>query len=271
MVKGILNDVLTRKRSLDYTKKTKKSPFPVVWVQTFGPATPKISELVTKANKALKLSPCWKDEDRPLGVVSRRGKNLGDLLLNRKKFSLEPEKQHMGTMRCTPKVSLPKPGRKCEGCELMSESNSIKSNVSGQTYLVDGGDCKTKRVIYAAECCKCNMQYVGQTVTPLRTRISGHRSWMKKKKDDKGKDPDALIRKDEGALAEHLKVAHKFTTAEDFNKAYKFSILKSNPNNFDKSEQKWISKLVTMHPFGLNLDKPCGVSSSLLEMTARQK
>ena len=44
-----------------------ESLFPVVWVQTFSPATPEILELVrmvTQADKTLKLSLCWKDAEQ---------------------------------------------------------------------------------------------------------------------------------------------------------------------------------------------------------------
>jgi len=48
-----MEDVAYRKRTLDYRKKDAGAPFPVVWVQTFGPATPEISELIKKANVTL--------------------------------------------------------------------------------------------------------------------------------------------------------------------------------------------------------------------------
>ena len=41
-----------------------EAPFPVVSVQTFGPATPEFSKLIKKANDTLKLSVCWKDVQR---------------------------------------------------------------------------------------------------------------------------------------------------------------------------------------------------------------
>ena len=210
MVKGVLADVLQRERSLVYKKKPDKAPFPVVWVQTFGPATPLIKDLVKKANVALKQSPCWKDVDRPLGVVSKRGKNLGDLVLKRKIFSTEvteessEESQDKGTVRCTPLLAPSKRGRKCETCPLMSGSNTITSSVDKQVYNTPDGNCKSKGVIYAAECRKCAKQYVGQTITPLSVRISGHRVWMGKKKEEK-EEPGRFERKDEGALADHLK------------------------------------------------------------------
>ena len=272
MVRGVLKDVINRKRTLHYTKKSKEAPFPVVWVQTFGPATPKIQELINKANMTLKLSPYWRNVERPLGIVSRRGKNLGDLLLNRKKFSLENEEDIQGTVRCTPADQPSKRGRPCQGCQLMSGSATIKSKVTGKVYVVDGGNCKTKRIVYCMECILCELQYVGQTVNDPRTRCGGHRGWMKnsKKTEDNEDEPERFRRKDEGALAEHLKAVHGLTTVDDFNRSYKFNIIVSNPNDIEKVEQKWIDIMVTMHPFGLNLDKPFGVCATTLEMLDKQ-
>ena len=44
----------------------------------------------------------------------------------------------------------------------------------------------------------------------------------------------------------------------------------SNPNDIDKVGQKWIDIMVTMQPFGLNLDKPFGVYATTLEMLDKQ-
>ena len=209
-------DVINRKRTLHYTKKS-EAPFPVVWVQTLGPATPKIQELIKKANMTLKLSPHWRNVERPLGIVSRRGKNLGDLLFKRKKFSLNYEKniKYKGTVRCTPEDQPSKQGRPCQGCQLMSGSVTIKSKVTGKVYVVDGGNCKTTRIVYCMECILCELQYVGQTVNDPRTRCGGHRGWMKKSKktEDNEEEPERFKRKDEGALAlaEQLKAVHGLT------------------------------------------------------------
>ena len=181
-----------------------------------------------------------------MGTVSRRGKNLGDLILNRKKFSLDPDTPNLGTIRCTPENGPRKRGQPCKSCKHMSGSPTITSKVDKRTHKVPGGDCSTKGVIYAAECL-CKFQYVGQAVTPLRTRINGHRAWMLKKKKDEEGDSDNFRRKDEGALAEHLKKDHKLLTPDDFDRSYKFHILVTNPNNFDKSEQFWVDRLITLH------------------------
>ena len=92
----------------------------------------------------------------------------------------------------------------------------------------------------------------------------------RKKKEEDEDEPEKFRRKDEGAVAEHLKVVHGLATVEDFNRSYKFTILKSNVSNLDSVEQSWINIMGTMHPFGLNLDKPCGVSAYLMELMERQ-
>ena len=132
MVKGIMDDVIKRARSLEYKDKPKEAPFPVAWVQTYGPASCEIQTLVKEANIVLKQSPNWNDEDKVIGLVNRRGKNIGDLVLQRKRFALMPEDGSTGTTKCTPD---PKPGEKrskrgrpCESCKLMSQKNSIRLN-----------------------------------------------------------------------------------------------------------------------------------------------
>ena len=62
----------------------------------------------------------------------------------------------------------------------------------------------------------------------------------RKKKEEDEDEPERFRRKDEGALAEHLKVVHSLTTVEDFDRSYKFTILKFDVSNLDLAEQKWI-------------------------------
>ena len=76
---------------------------------------------------------------------------------------------------------------------------------------------------------------------------------------------------DVAALADHLRQEHELMLTDDFNKNYAFTILKLDPSNLDKCEQEWVSRLVTMKPFGLNIEKPCGVSDSVLTMAKMEK
>ena len=75
---------------------------------------------------------------------------------------------------------------------------------------------------------------------------------------------------DEAALANHLKEEHNMTTVQLFNLSYSFTILQIEPGDLDKCEQKWVSQLVTMQPFGLNIEKPRGVADSIMTMSQKQ-
>lgn len=270
MVDGIINDVLRRPRNLYYTKRDTRPPAPILWVQTFSPETSKIKKLVRDTNKAIHKSTAWKDVRKAICVVSRRGKNLGDLILQRKKFALESHSGHSGTSRCTP---IPRPGAKrsrgrpCEACPLMSNNILNTSSVTNKSFVAPHGNCKSKNLIYVARCKICIKQYVGRTTNKLQKRISGHRSFINKV----GFSHDEVDDSDDAALVTHLHEDHNFVTitAETFNTNYEFSILETNPNDLFSAERTWISRLVTMRPFGLNIEKPGGIADTMLTMARR--
>ena len=271
MVSGIIDDVVTRKRSLDYIEKSDEPPFPIVWVQTYGPATSHIKELISDANVAAKLSPVWKDVSKPIGVVNRRSKNLGDILLQRKKFALQDVASPTGTTRCTPTSTQGDKnpvGRPCQACDLMSNNKYVTSTTTGETYKLPNGTCKSKGLIYLAQCVICQLQYTGKTSNKLQTRISGHRTHVGRLKTIP-EDKEGEEESDEMVLAEHLFNVHGLNTVRAFNESYKFSILQLNPKNLERCEQMWANKLLTIQPFGLNKEKPCGVAESLLDMSQR--
>jgi len=270
MVEDIIADVLPRRRNLDYNKKSDMPPYPVMWIQTFSSESDTIKQLINKANNVIKQSPVWKDEKtNVLGLVHRRAPNLGDTVLQRKRLSLGVDTEGLGTVRCTP-VPAPgikrRKGRPCEACPLMSHNTMVKSTVSGRSFKAPPGTCKSHNLIYCAECVLCQKQYVGKTVNKLQKRISGHRSFVNKLDDLEGLDES-----DDAALAHHLKQDHNFDTISIrlFNVSYKFTILENNPHSLDKSEQRWVNRLVSMRPFGLNVEKPGGVTESYQSMTRK--
>ena len=110
----------------------------------------------------------------------------------------------------------------------------------------------------------CKKQYTGKTDNRLQKRISGHRSHVKKPPDPK----DRIIDSDEAVLALHMH-EHNFKSVELFNVNYSFTILEFDPPDLDKAEQKWASRLVTMEPFGLNIQKPCGVADKMITMSKK--
>ena len=258
-----------RPRVLEYKTRDKGAPFPVVWVQTYGPATNNIISVVKVANSTIGNSETWKDVQKPIGVVNRRGRNIGEMVLKRKRFALEDSSSETeGTVRCTA-VVLPgqrntKRGRPCESCNLMSGNNSITSTVTSKTYQTPKGCCKSKCLIYCAQCVLCKKQYTGKTDVHLGKRICTHRTHVNNLKTPGDEETD------ESALADHLRADHNLFSVEDFSSHYLFTILEVEPANLDTCEQKWTNRLVTMRPFGLNIEKPGGVADTITTMSQKQ-
>ena len=240
LVDGVIKDVSERKRNLNYNTKDKTPPNKVLWVQTFGPATEAITEAVREANTVLPRSPAWEGNNNVIGVVNRRPRNLGDLILKRKRNALDTTSSPPGTARCTP-FSAPevkrKVGRPCASCNLMSECNSITSSDTGKIYSTPSADCKTKNTIYCATCLHCLKQYVGKSTNKLQKRISGHRSHM----NDLVFDSE----NDDASLAEHLKLSHSVMDPELFNHSFSFTVLQVSPLDLDACEQRWVHRLNT--------------------------
>ena len=237
-------------------------PFPVTWVQTFEPATPKINEIISKINNLGVNSSIWKGETKVVGISKPTRKNLGDLLLKKKQIALAtPDSENKGASRCTPAVIAGTKrlrGRPCQACDMMSEKAFIRSHVNSKTFRAPEGTCKWRCLIYCAECRKCSKQCVGQTTRELRQRISGHRSHV-------GRPPDDT-NSDDSSLAEHLKSCHGEITTTAFNRTYMFTILEIEPGNLNTAEQKWVSQLPSLSQMGLNQEKPLGVVNSFLSL-----
>ncbi len=248
-------------------EKDNKPPFNVTWIATFSPATPLIQKTIQKANDALKLSDTWKGVERPIGMVHKRAVNLGNRLFRRRKLALSAHdtvgaEGGVGTVRCT-EVDVKKRGRKCKGCNMMSNKSAVKSSSNNKHFQTPSAKCTTKMVVYLADCKICSKQYVGRTVQQLRDRISGHRSWMNKSKREK--DDSTFTDEDEAALADHMRTVHGLSTADEFDNNYVFTVLQiCEPNTIVDLEYHWIAELKTLIPFGLNIAKPFGIAESLI-------
>ena len=143
-----------------------------------------------------------------------------------------------GTQRCTSiDPANGKRGRPCSSCKLMSQKNNITSKLSKRNFRTPHGTCKTKNVIYCANCTICDLKYVGQTTQELRGRIGAHRYHV-------GRPPQVdKLERDDSALAEHMKNMHGKPSINDFNNYYKFTIIEIEPKSLNKSEKFWVSRL----------------------------
>lgn len=131
--------------------------------------------------------------------------------------------------------------RSCGSCKLC-QNISTASQITNITKNItidkkDGGDCLTKGVIYAALCKKHNLICVGQTGKRLCDRFSKHRY-------------DIKNRPDNSELAEHF---HKNHSDGDMEVLILQSGLEKSKAQREYFEDKWICRLQTLQPTGINI------------------
>ena len=168
----------------------------------------------------------------PPFVSFRKNRNFKQILC-----SHPTQEQNRVSQRCTPE-GIRKKGAKCKLCPNMSQTDKIKNNKSGITKLGHGGDCHSTNLVYAAECTKCQLIYIGCTTNQLNTRFNGHRHDAKHK-------PEAT------------ELAHHFFNSSDCNiEDVKVTILEKIDNatlaQLERREDYWIATLQTQRPYGLN-------------------
>ena len=127
-------------------------------------------------------------------------------------------------------------------CTSLLTSAVVKNNKkpNASSKIQDYGNCKSKNLIYAVKCKKCDMLYVGQTGEPLQTRMSKHRY-------------DCRKRPGNCALAQH------FYNGHDPDKDMAIYILQtgltSSESEREFHEDRWICRLQTMEPTGINKER----------------
>ena len=116
--------------------------------------------------------------------------------------------------------------------------NEITNARTGKTCHIDGGSCNSKNVIYAAECTKHKLIYVGYTPTTLSQRFNKHRS-------DAKNDPDAT------ELGKHFHESDSCSFEKDL-KVHILQRLEGDRDKLEHFENLWISRLDCNEPNGLN-------------------
>ena len=130
----------------------------------------------------------------------------------------------------------------CKCCVMWSTNlSTIHAPYNGKKVLSEisrDATCKSKNVVYALSCPRCDMVYVGETKQTLASRVSAHRRNIEGRKEDT-----------------HL--VNHFTSAHGQIVMPNVRIIETLPENgTDKlrkeAETKWILTLNTAHPWGLN-------------------
>ena len=121
----------------------------------------------------------------------------------------------------------------------MATSTSLTNEKEDVSVKTAGGNTSDRNVIYAAKCKKCQLIYVGYTTQPLNERFNIHRS-------------DVTNHPDRSELPGHF----HYTDGCDFERDLEVHVLQkmtcSSRAIMEAAEDKWILRLKTLSPSGLN-------------------
>ena len=94
----------------------------------------------------------------------------------------------------------------------------------------------------------------------MRQRVNEHRAMFYKLLNDPQADLLNPNDHDGYSLGRHLIDDHCCIDRDDFNNSYQiFILLNSSPRTLDINEHKWIQRLKTIKPFGINSVDPFGI------------
>ena len=152
----------------------------------------------------------------------------------------------------------------CRYCPRLNKSGYIRSTTTGRQHrCMSNITCCSSNLIYVITCVRCKIQYVGQTLTPIKQRFGQHFS------DITGKTP-------------HLKPVSNHFTSHGHNGYTDMTItvleyIRQHPQSLasikvrHRRETDWIHTLRTLHPRGLNKEDPKPYTSHHYKRTLSKK
>ena len=189
------------------------------------------------------------------GYVKRTGSSL------RRKF-VKAKELAMGNKGNTKPCNRPR----CKCCEMICDHEELK--VNNHRVRPASGSCTSYNIIYMFICSLCTKPYVGRTVNQLNIRTNQHRSaFYKVLEQSKSSSQQSLTKfdcKDDDddiySLGVHLVNVHGVTEKSDFNDTYRVLILENcSPKSMEVLEHKWIHKLKSLRPQGINRSNPFSI------------
>ena len=126
----------------------------------------------------------------------------------------------------------------------MSNTNSITNKISKKFCYISGGKCSTTDTIYAAECTRHDLIYVGQSSQNLNCRFNCHRS-------------DARVQPKACELSQHFDNSKSCNTEKNL----KVHILQDNVSGSWKKREFYEDRRTAR----INSKVPNGMNSNLKE------
>ena len=170
----------------------------------------------------------------------RRNKNLSDQLV---RASTKTDSNHT-TFISTHPCKRP---NGCRYCPKINISGHIVSKTTGRNYTTMANiNCQSSNIIYLITCSTCGIQYVGQTKNRLLTRFQGHYYDIQNHNDTTVSRHFNRCPSSQPAGFSGLEISI-------------LSFIKSPSDSRaghlerDREEKRWIHRLATVVPKGLNL------------------
>ena len=233
------NDLLNKKTLKQPTNP--KPPQKFYCVTTYNPANPPIKEVI-KSNWDIlgksKTSRPLLESETVFGL--RRNKNLSYQLV-RASTSTEQTGEKLVAVRPCKQPTM------CRYCPKQNSSGSFicKTNSQRPTSMINT-NCQSTNCIYLITCCNCGIQYVGKTKNKILTRFNSHHY-------DISHNSDTTV-------ARHFNKCPRHAPAKfDGLSISILSFIRAPPDTKfgqaerDKEEKRWIHRLSSVVPRGLNL------------------
>ena len=251
MVKEITTKVLNSERDISVKNiKEPESDGKIRVISTFD-ADKSIMEAVKKSEENLKLTQSFRNQNGPLfKFVKTVGPNIKSQVNSLKKQALC--KNQNGAVKCN--------GKNCKTCKMLLTTKF--EEVNGRTVGLASGSCKTCNICYLAKCQICTKCYTGRTIQAMHLRVNGHREIFKEILDRARKNTLQELDSDNDlyTLGLHLYFEHGITEDNGFDRFVKFGLLEEvNPVDIEVKEYKWMHKLNTFQPVGINVEYPFGI------------
>ena len=222
MVKKIPRNDLLKERE----RTSEKDPHSI-FVITWHPKLKQLPSILNENFKILNNDPKLQSifNEKPT-VAFRRKKNLSNFLCR-------------NDIRTKSEEKLMKQNCKCQLCKIMSNKTTVINKKNGAMVSIKpGGNCKSTGVVYAINCKKCDLIYVGHTGNTMSDRYAKHKS-------------DIKHRPTNNDLAKHCHQNH------DLEKDLEVSIIEHGIKDLGQRrrvEDKYICKLQTFGKTGINTE-----------------
>ena len=246
MVEEITNKVMNSERNIGVKEAKVKDLSEKIIVVSTCKADEHIVRAVSQSEENLKKTKSFRNQRGPLfKYVKKVGKNIRSHVNTLKH-------QVLGNGRgCAVRCN----GPGCKTCSMLLKESSV--TIGGKKVALSRGTCKTYNICYLARCKICHKPYTGRTVKAAHKRTNGHRHCYKEvvKRAENGTLEELDTTNDLYTLGLHLHFDHGLVDPDAFDKYVELGILDViNPSDFEGRVFRWMHKLNSFQPGGINTD-----------------